>query len=221
MELNPSVKMKHPDLTIAYAIAQNVKVERIEKKLEDEKKRVIKEIKSEYESTPVLEIPELEAYREFYRTLRVDPTKVRPPIEYLLRKVMGGNLPSINTLVDLCLLASVKNLAIISVYDLDNTKGSLTVDLAKGNEKLHLIAGKTVTLAVGEVLLRDEEKILTGYIHGDAESTMVSTKTKNALLIAWNAPGIGREKVEAVLNLTAGYIMNFCQGTIKKRERLA
>ena len=220
MELNPSVKRRYPELTIGYAIARNVKVERIEKKLEDEKKSVVKEIQGKYASTPVLEIPEVKAYREFYKALGVDPTKVRPPVEYLLRKAMAGSFPSINNLVDLCLLASVRHSAIVSVYDLDKTKGNLTIDIARGDETLQLIDGRTVTPAMGEVLLRDEEKILTAYTLGDAKATMVTPQTKNALLIAWNVSGISRQQVEAALNLTTDYATRFCQATVEKSEIL-
>ena len=154
MRLNPSVKEKYPELAIGYALARNVKVEKVKKGLEDEKKVVTKEIQVKYGSTSILEIPDVKAYRDFYKMLGVDPTKVRPPIEYLLRKALSGSFLSINTLVDSGLLASVKHSAIVSVYDLDKTKGDLTVDLAKGGESLQLIDGRTVTPARGEVSAR-------------------------------------------------------------------
>ncbi len=220
MRLNPSVKEKYPELAIGYAIARDVKVEKVKKGLEDEKKVVTKEIQVKYGSTSILEIPDVKAYRDFYKMLGVDPTKVRPPIEYLLRKALSGSFLSINTLVDSGLLASVKHSAIVSVYDLDKTKGDLTVDLAKGGESLQLIDGRTVTPARGEVLLRDGEKILTAYALGDAKAAMVTVQTKNVLLIAWNAPGIGREPVEASLNTAIEYVKEFCQGTVEKKEIL-
>jgi len=132
---------------------------------------------------------------------------------------MAGMRP-INNLVDLCLLASVRHSAIVSVYDLDKTKGTLTVDIARGDETLQLIDGRTVTPAMGEVLLRDEEKILAAYTLGDAKATMVTPQTKNALLIAWNVPGISRQQVEAALNLAVDYATRFCQATVEKSEIL-
>ena len=71
MRLNPSVKEKYPELAIGYAIARNVKVEKVKKGLEDEKKVVTKEIQIKYGSTPILEIPDVKAYRTFYKMLGV------------------------------------------------------------------------------------------------------------------------------------------------------
>jgi DNA/RNA-binding domain of Phe-tRNA-synthetase-like protein len=220
MRLDSSVKNKYPELTIGYAVARNVKVERIVSELEEEKRRVIDEVRGEYASAPMLEISEIKQYREFYKSLNVDPTKIRPASEYLLRKVLAGKFLTINNLVDSCLLASVKHWAIVSVYDLDKTKGTTTVTLAKGTEPLQLIDGRNVTPAVEEVLLRDDEKILTAYTLGDARATMVTPQTKNVLIVAWNAPGISRQRVEDALNATIDYAKRFCQATVEKSEIL-
>jgi DNA/RNA-binding domain of Phe-tRNA-synthetase-like protein len=218
MRLDSSVKNKYPTLTIGYAVARNVKIERIVSELEKEKRRAIDEVREEYASVPMLEISEIRRYREFYKSMNVDPTKIRPATEYLFRKVLAGKFLTINNLVDSCLLASVKHWAIVSVYDLDRMKGVPTVILAKGTETLQSIDGRNVTPAVGEVLLRDDEKILTAYTLGDAKATMVTPQTKNVLMTAWNAPGISRQRVENALNAAIDYAKRLCQATVKKSE---
>ncbi|NIU83750.1 MAG: hypothetical protein GWN17_07575, partial [Candidatus Korarchaeota archaeon] len=82
MRLDSSVKSKYPELTIGYAVARNVKVERIVSELEEEKRRVIDEVRGEYASVPMLEISEIKQYREFYKFMNMDPTKIRPASEY-------------------------------------------------------------------------------------------------------------------------------------------
>lgn len=220
MRLDPLVKKRYPELVIGYATARNVKVERVVKKLEEEKQRILSEVREKYATALLLETPEVKAYREFYKAMGVDPTKIRPPVEYLLRKAIMGQLPVINNLVDSCLLASVKHGAIVSVYDLDKMRGPPTVTLAKQAETLQLIDGRSVTSAIGEILLRDDEKILTAYTLGDAKATMVTSQTKNALIVAWNAPGISRSQAEAALSLAVDYATRFCQATIEKSEVL-
>jgi len=162
MKLDSSVKNKYPELTIGYAVARNVKVERIVSELEKEKRRVIDEVRDEFASVPILEISEIKQYREFYKSMNVDPTKIRPA----------------------------------------------------------LIDGRNVTPAVGEVLLRDDEKILTAYTLGDAKTTMVTPQTENLLMVAWNAPGITRQRVEDALNAAIDYAKRFCQATVEKSEIL-
>jgi len=220
MKLDSAVKNKYPELTIGYAVLRNVKVERIVSELEEEKRRVIDEVRDEYASVPMLEISEIKQYREFYKSMNVDPTKIRPAVEYLFRKVLAGKFLTINNLVDSCLLASVKHWAIVSVYDFDRTKDIPTVTLAKGTETLQLIDGRNVTPAVGQVLLRDDEKILTAYTLGDAKATMVTPQTKNVLMVAWNAPEISCQRVEDALNAAIDYARRFCQATVEKSEVL-
>lgn len=188
MRPDPSVKEKYPELAIDYAIARNVKVERTVKELEEEKQSVVNEVRDEYASVLVPEIPEVKAYQEFYKAMNVDPTKVRPPSKYLLRRTVTGRFLSINNLVDSCLLASVRHWAIAGVYDLDKIRGTPTGTLAKKIETLQLIDGRRTSPAIGEILLRDDEKILTAYTLGDAKATIVTPQTKNALIVVWNAP---------------------------------
>ncbi|KPV63214.1 MAG: phenylalanyl-tRNA synthetase subunit beta [Candidatus Bathyarchaeota archaeon BA1] len=220
MRLDPLVRDRYPELMVGYAIAHNVKVERFVKELDEEKQGVAKEAQDKYALTPILEIPEIKAYREFYKVMNVDPTKIRPPTEYLLRKAIAGRFPSINNLVDSCLLASVKHWAIVSVYDLDKVRGTPVVTLSKWMETFQLIDGRMASPTVAEVVLRDDEKILTAYAMGDAKATMVTPQTKNALIVAWNAPGISQQQVEAALNLAIDYAKRFCQATIEKSEIL-
>lgn len=48
MRLDSSVKEKYPKLTIGYVITRNVKVERTVKELEEEKQRVVNEVRDKY-----------------------------------------------------------------------------------------------------------------------------------------------------------------------------
>ena len=220
MKLDISVRKRHPEVTIGYAVASKVKVERPVQELEEEKKRVTNEIRDKYGLVPLQEIPEIKAYQEFYRTMKMDPTKVRPATEYLVRKAISGKFLSINNLVDSCLLASVKHWAIASVYDLDKVKGVPTVTFPKQTEIFQLIDGRKVTPNTEEIIIRDDEKILTAYALGDAKATMVTPQTKNALIVVWNAPGISHESVENALRTTINYAKQFFQATVEESQIL-
>jgi len=93
--------------------------------------------------------------------------------------------------------------------------------LASKNDKFETIDGKQVAPAVGEVILRDSGKIISAYTVGDAKASMVTLKTKNALIIAWNAPGIGKSTVEKALATISGYVKSFCQGKIEESKVLS
>jgi DNA/RNA-binding domain of Phe-tRNA-synthetase-like protein len=96
--------------------------------------------------------------------------------------------------------------------------GEPIVTLAEKPEEFELIDGRTLTPTMGEVILRDDEKILCTLTLGDAKATMITPETKNVLLVTWNAPGIEKEKVELALRKTVEYIEAYCNGKLEKLE---
>src|SRR5258708_8013309 len=62
--------------------------------------------------------------RELYRRFGLDPTRVRPSSEALLRRLKKGEpLPRINSLVDVANALSVQLQVPVGLYDLDKVKG--------------------------------------------------------------------------------------------------
>ena len=70
--------------------------------------------------------------RELYRRFGVDPTRVRPSSEALLRRLKKGEpLPRVNSLVDVANAMSVQLQVPVGLYDLDKVKGDELVDPAR------------------------------------------------------------------------------------------
>jgi len=220
MKLDSSVKKQYSDLITGYALVRGLKIEKTVNALEEAKRKVFSELKKKYGATPTTEIPEVGFYREFYKAMGVDPSKLKPPTEYLLRRAIEDRFPKINNLVDSCLLATVQHWVIVGVYDLDRIKGEPKVTLVSKAESFETIDGRHVTPAIGEVVLRDDKTIISAYTAGDAKATMITPQTKNALIIAWNAPGIDKSKVEAALTSIEEYVGKFCNGKIQERKIL-
>src|SRR3989442_15085108 len=65
------------------------------------KATVTARIRDTYTTEALKDVPELRAYRDFFWRVGIDPTKIRPAAEALIRRILGGKpLPTINTLVD-------------------------------------------------------------------------------------------------------------------------
>ncbi|MCS7131848.1 MAG: phenylalanine--tRNA ligase beta subunit-related protein, partial [Hadesarchaea archaeon] len=126
----------------------------------------------------------------------------------------------INNLVDSCLLATVENWVATGVYDADEVRGQAVTTLAKEAESFELIDGRRLSPKLDEIVLRDDEKLLSAYTLGDAKAAMVTQKTSNALIVLWNAPGIGRDRVEAALNAVTTYARKYCGGHLERSEIL-
>src|SRR5690349_12171442 len=108
--------------------------------------------------TPLSEVPSLFAWRRAFRAFGVDPTAYRSAAEALLRRLTKqGSIPSINTLVDIGNLVSVRYALPVAMFDASSITGTLAVRPAKGDESFtDLGSGTTEQPEPGEVIFIDE-----------------------------------------------------------------
>ena len=84
---------------------------------------------------PFSELPSLAAWRRAFRAFGVDPTGYRSAAEALLRRLTKqGSIPSINTLVDIGNLVSIRHALPVAVFDQRAMTGGTTVRFATGDE---------------------------------------------------------------------------------------
>jgi len=220
MKLDPKVCEKYPDFVAGYALVSGITVEPTVEGLVERKRQVFSDLKARYGAVPVLDIPEVKSYRALFKTMGADPSSYRPAPEYLLRRALDDRFPTINNLVDSCLLATVEHWITAGVYDAEKIKGEARTTLAIETEPFELIDGRKLGPKLDEIVLRDDEKLLAAYTLGDAKATRVTQKTSNALIVLWNAPGIGRERVEVAVDSVATYARKYCGGHIERSEVL-
>jgi DNA/RNA-binding domain of Phe-tRNA-synthetase-like protein len=120
--------------------------------------------------------------RELYRRFGLDPTRVRPSSEALLRRMKKGeSLPRINSLVDVANAMSVQLQVPVGLYDLDKVKGEeLVIRLGAEGESYAGIGKEKVNVA-GRICVADAEGPI-GNPSADSARTMITTDTERA---AW------------------------------------
>jgi DNA/RNA-binding domain of Phe-tRNA-synthetase-like protein len=107
--------------------------------------------------TPLSEVPSLVAWRRAFRSFGVDPTAYRSAAEALLRRLTKqGSIPSINTLVDVGNLVSIRYALPVAVFDRSSISDGLTVRFATGDESFtDLGSGAVEHPEPGEVIFID------------------------------------------------------------------
>jgi len=215
--LSVDVKAAFPDLTVLVTQINDVKVQMADSKLEEFKKLVTDETQRFYTAETLKDRPVLRAYRDFFWRIKVDPTKVRPAAEALIRRiVIGKPLPRINTLVDAYNLASVRTEVAVAALDADKLREDLTMRFAEKNEKfLGIGMEKPLQLQGGEIVVQDAEKLVAVYPYRDAEDSKVTEATKNVVLLFCGVPGISEDKLADAMKVTSEYVTRFCGGTVK------
>ena len=110
--------------------------------------------------TPLSEVPSLAAWRGAFRKFGVDPTQYRSAAEALLRRLTKkGDIPSINTLVDIGNLVSIRYALPVAVFDRRSIAGELTVRFADGTEQFtNLGQSEADRPEAGEVIFADEAR---------------------------------------------------------------
>jgi len=87
-------------------------------------------------ATPIAEIPSVSAWRRVFTRFGVKPTQYRAAVESLLRRLdKQGEIPTINTLVDLGNLVSIRYAMPVAVFDRAGLAGAITVRFASGEEE--------------------------------------------------------------------------------------
>lgn len=154
----------------------------------------------------------LRAYRDFYWRVGIDPTKIRPASEALLRRVLQGkDLPRINTLVDAYNLASMKTRVAIAAFDLAHVRGDLVMRLAREGETFFGIGmDAPVRLKGVEVVLEDADRLVAIYPYRDADATKVTTATTETLFLTCGVPGIADETLSEADATTREFVERFC-----------
>jgi DNA/RNA-binding domain of Phe-tRNA-synthetase-like protein len=139
--------------------------------------------------------------RELYRRFGIDPTRVRPSSEALLRRLKKGEpLPRINSLVDVANALSVQLQVPVGLYDLGKTKGDeLVIRLGTEGEGYTGIGKEHVNVA-GRICVADAEGPC-GNPSADSARTMITTETERAAWIYFMP--VSDEEVDRTAELVA------------------
>src|SRR3989304_10012740 len=160
IRFDEDVKKEFPGLLVKPFTIHGVKVEGEKRGLEDFKKTITVEIKKDYPLEALKDAPVIRMYRDFFWRAGIDPTKVRPASEALIRRVLKGSpLPKINTLVDAYNLSSIKMNIALAAFDAGHIRGWLSMRFARhGEEFLGIGMDKPIVLKGIEPGITDEEK---------------------------------------------------------------
>jgi DNA/RNA-binding domain of Phe-tRNA-synthetase-like protein len=119
-------------------------------------------VKARIGDIPLSELPSLAAWRVVFRGFGVDPTQYRCAAEALLRRLTKqGDIPSINTLVDVGNLVSIRYGIPVAILDTAHISGGINVHFADGTERFNdLGSSESMHPEAGEVVFTDEAQVV-------------------------------------------------------------
>ena len=214
LKIDSELKARFPDLTVLTLRIKGVQIQKRGAELEKFKVEVMRQVRNDYNLDSVKDHPTFRAYRDFFWSIKIDPTKIRPAAEALIRRILAGKtLPSINTLVDAYNLASIKSRIALATFDADKLEGNLLMRFAEEGEQFYGIGmKKPLILKGGEIVVSDDKKLIAVYPYRDADNTKVTEETENIMMLVCGVPGIPKENLENASRVALEYITRFCNG---------
>jgi DNA/RNA-binding domain of Phe-tRNA-synthetase-like protein len=151
------------------------------------------------------------AVRTMYRRIGLDPTKTRPSNEALLRRVRKGQpLPRVNSLVDVINWCSLEFQLPYGLYDRRQIQGGITLRRGADGEEYAGIRKDTVHVG-GRIALVDNAGPF-GNPTSDSARTMVTTSTRDVLVVVFAPASIDTARLAHVLDTTASRIAEIAGG---------
>jgi DNA/RNA-binding domain of Phe-tRNA-synthetase-like protein len=154
-------------------------------------------------------IEEIARVRAMYKRFGLDPTKVRPSSEALLRRVRKGDpLPRVNALVDICNWCSVETQLPFGLYDFDKIEGDdVALRVGAAGEGYDGIRKDRVNVD-GRLTLADARGPF-GNPTSDSARTMVTLDTTRVLFVVYCPREHERQGLAAAMDLTARRMLEF------------
>lgn len=215
MEFSREVLEKFPGICVAEGEVAGAAIAADGPGLERLRARVADAVRSRYTLEGVKDEPVFRAYRDFFWSVGVDPTKTRPASEALVRRLLsGGRLPKINTAVDAYNLASAASGIPIAAFDAGRLAGGLTMRFARDGEAFRGIGmQEAISLKPGQVVLADAQKLVAVYPYRDSDDTRVTQGTKNIRIVSCGVPRITKARVVEAYGLCACYLKEHTGGS--------
>ncbi len=206
------VRGKYPQLNF-----YGVKVEDLQatKKLlyvKARKKRIQRDFREMYNLENLKEAPQVKAIRDLFVVMGDDPEENMTAVENLGSLLLKGGLPSINSLVDSCNLASLQTLMPIGIFDADKTIRELMLDLSDAGEEYEPIGIDKEVLAEGLLVLRDDEGVISRPMYKDSKKTMITEETKNAYIITVQYFPISDDEPKRALEIAVDLVTTSSRG---------
>jgi len=200
IDIDGGVVRDYPDLELVLRVVEDLHVRRSTEDLERHKRRLEEAIRAEGTADDIKDEPRVAAYRSFFWSLGIDPTKIRPAAEALVRRIARGNpLPTINTAVDAYNVASVETRVAFAAFDVAKLHGDLHMRYAQEAEPFMGIGmDKPKVLAGNELVIDDGEALVAIYPYRDADASRLTVDTRSSVVLGCGVPGLwGRDLLEA------------------------
>jgi lysyl-tRNA synthetase, class II len=217
-KIDPRILREYPGVVIGVVAAHNINNKESHEAIKKLFEQELASVRENIAIDTLLEHPHIVPWHNAYKQFGAKPKKYLPSIENLLRRALKGeHFGSINPLVDLYNIISLRYLLPAGGEDLATISGNIELAIASDTEKPILLLGESEARApqAGEVIYKDDNgAICRRWNWKEAARTKLTENTQDAILVFEALAPVTREIVEAAINQAAAYIEEFCGGSV-------
>ncbi|MFH0714896.1 MAG: lysine--tRNA ligase [Candidatus Diapherotrites archaeon] len=211
-EVDPKIKSAFPALRVGVLVVEGADNSERGKAIASLQRSAEKEFRKKFEGKDPLTIPQLKAWRDAYNQFGGNPSKNKPSVDALARRVLNGNpFPSINPLVDLYNYVSLKYLLPAGGDDLDKVQGKIRLCYADGSERFVMLGtAESDSPEKGEVVYKDDVEVLCRrWNWREADKTKFTPQTKRAAIYVESLRK--EDNLDGALEELASLVQKYCK----------
>ena len=198
-------------VVLAYAVTNAPSPDELVALLRDAEASVRQQLKIE----TLTEHPRIKSWREAFRAFGAKPSEFRSSIEALARRVLRNEpLPTVNALVDIGNLLSLRHLVPTGGHAIDGLTQDICLRAATGNETFTPFGTALVESPLaGEIIFAEGNQVLTRrWVWRQSNHTLLLPTTQSIEFNVDGLPPIPSSEVETICNELIELIQRFCGG---------
>ncbi len=217
IKIDPVIFSQYPGFVLGVVVVHDIdntgNLDILQKWLKDR----IEKLQQDIAPDAIASHPHIAPWRHAYKQFGSNPKKYLSSIENLVtRSLKKGELPHINTAVDIYNLISLKYLLPAGGEDLSTIVGDIQLRIAGDAEKAIVLLGDTAARVpdVGEVMYADGNgAICRRWNWKEAERTKITPSTKDAVFVLELLPSVKKQVLDAAINELGHLLVTYCGGT--------
>lgn len=184
-------KETYPEAKVAVLVLRNVENRRVHEGLEQCKQGLENELRACIVAESDLKaLKPAQAYTAYYKRFK----KTYPLLQQLKTLVFKKkSLPVVSALVDAMFMAEMKNLLLTAGHDLDKLLVPVTINISQGTGSYIKLNGEAQTLKPDDLIMTDQEGVISSVLYGPDQRTRITVYTRNALFVVYAPGGIEKE----------------------------
>ena len=214
-KVNEKLFDEYDGLKIGVITCNNIDNTKMTKDITKETQEVKSNIKGKFANIELANYPVVRKWREIYKSF--GEKKSRSSIEALIRRLLNGHdIPSINPIVDIYNLISLKYEIPCGGEDIDTIKDDIELTYADGTESFICVGSKEEEHPnKGEIVYRSGNTVMCrNFNYRESDITKLTEDTKNCVLVIENVLD-DNNSLENALEELSKMVEEYLGGTTK------